>query len=276
MRKLIGFLAAGAFLLGSVGVAQAKLTGFHGTLTLSLGSLPPITSTGVVGVGGAILNNSAGGDHLYTMRINIGGVISELAIVPLTDPGVAPLVSLQGTAILGTGTLFSISGGAASSNPISGVLPVGGQFRLCILFSGCSSFLPLPLSVGGTRGVGIGGLITVGTFQPGIKVSVFNNPWTIKTAVVSNIPTVNGGFSTSSAFGFAHGPASLTSSTAQVSGVVQLVTPILVNTTFAGSEVLALMGVLRIHFVPEPGTALLFGAGIVALGVGGARRRLKK
>ncbi len=48
--------------------------------------------------------------------------------------------------------------------------------------------------------------------------------------VVTGIPTANGGFSTSSRFGFAHGPASATSSTALISGVLQLVTPIVLQT----------------------------------------------
>jgi hypothetical protein len=62
--------------------------------------------------------------------------------------------------------------------------------------------------------------------------------------------------------GFAHGPASLTSSTAQPSGVVQLVTVSKVYTSLTGAfPEVPLIGVLTLHFVPEPGTLLLLGSG---------------
>jgi hypothetical protein len=93
--------------------------------------------------------------------------------------------------------------------------------------------------------------------------------------VVTGIPTANGGFfTTSSVFGFAHGPASATSSTANISGVVQLVSPAVVMTTLGTGTVSALFSILTIHFVPEPQTFLLFGAGIAALGI--VRRRHAK
>ncbi len=60
---------------------------------------------------------------------------------------------------------------------------------------------------------------------------------------------------------------------ANPSGVVQLVTPVRVFTTLTGTT--PLFGVLRIHFIPEPGTFLLFGSGVVAMGIAG-RRRVKK
>jgi hypothetical protein len=276
MRKLLGIFMAGALLFAVAGSAQAKLINWHGTLDLQLGTLAPVRATTIPTGADVVLNGSGGGAHLNTMAITIPGLITGGATVPLSDPELSPLVSLRGEMTLGTGIIGQISGGAASGSALSpNVLPVGGEFKLCILFMGCPSFIPVPLTVNGTRGVGIGGLITINGFgKSGIKISALNAPWTIKTAVIASIPTANGNaVTTSSVFGFAHGPASLTSSTAQQSGVVQLVTPVRVTTTIAGTT--PLFGILRIHFVPEPGTFLLFGSGVVAMGIAG-RRRAKK
>jgi hypothetical protein len=98
-------------------------------------------------------------------------------------------------------------------------------------------------------------------------------PWTVKTAVVTGIPTANGGFTTSTAQGWAHGPASNTASTATHGGVLQLVTPGVTMTSLGTGTKTALFGILTIHFVPEPGTFVLFGAGVAGLAAFGRGRR---
>ncbi len=129
---------------------------------------------------------------------------------------------------------------------------------------------------------GIGGLITIGGFQGGgFKFSIFAQPWTIKTAVVTGLITPDGTFpggpfSTLTDMGFAHGPQSATSSTAAVSGVIQLVTATRVSSILGVTLITPLFATLRIHLVPEPGTFLLFGSGVVALGIAGRSRRRKK
>ncbi len=72
------------------------------------------------------------------------------------------------------------------------------------------------------------------------------------------------------------GPASATSSTAAISGVVQLVTAARIVSTLGGTTVTPLLTTLRIHLVPEPGTFVLFGSGVVALGFVGRSRLRKK
>jgi len=81
--------------------------------------------------------------------------------------------------------------------------------------------------------------------------------------------------------GFAHGPASDTTSTANLGGVVQLVTPIQTAISIAGPwNRLRFFGVLTITLVPEPSTALLLGAGFAAMALVGRdvqrRRRAKQ
>ena len=275
MRKLLGIFTAGALLFAIAGTAQAKVIGWRGTLDLALGTLEPVRATNGA-IDSLILNGSAGVGHLNQFSIVSPNRITGGATVPLTDPELSPLVSLRGNMILGTGLIGQISGGAISTQVLTpNTLPVGGSFKLCIIFMGCPSYIPVPLTTNGTRGVGIGGLITINGFgKAGIKISAINNPWTIHTAVIASIPTANGfAVTTSSVFGFAHGPQSATSSTANASGVVQLVTPVRVITTLAGTT--PLFAILRIHFIPEPGTFLLFGSGVVAMGIA-ARRRFKK
>jgi hypothetical protein len=269
MRKLCGLLAAGGLVLGMAGIAQAEPIPFEGTLQLQLGTLPSLT---VTGTGNATVNGSAGLGHLNTMTIAGGNGLYGTATIPLTDPANPTLVSLVGTFdLLEPGVFANISGGP----PGGGVMPVGGLFRLCILVGpGCPFSIAIPLTVNGTKGVGIGGILTVNGFaKAGISISITGNPWTIGTVAITGIPTDNGGFTTSTAAGFAHGPQSLTSSTANPSGVVQLVTPVLVQTNLKGNEVIALFGTLTVHFTPEPGTLLLFGSGIAALGVAARRRK---
>ncbi|MCH7708879.1 MAG: PEP-CTERM sorting domain-containing protein, partial [Myxococcales bacterium] len=94
------------------------------------------------------------------------------------------------------------------------------------------------------------------------------------------ITTLNGNttFITVTVKGFAHGPASGTSSsTAFLSGVVQIVTPvqIVTNLNLGSSKKLSGSISLLIHFVPEPGLLMLLGSGIVGLALLGSRRMRK-
>ena len=268
MLRLLRLVTAAAFVALAAGPSAAATLNWSGTFTLELGTTPPIVNQGT---GVATLNGSSSLGHLQTLRL--AGGISGATTIPLTDPD-ATLVSLRASAQLGTGTLSGISGGP----PLAGnVLPIGGEVRLCILSPGCSVNLPIPLTINGTRGIGIGGTVTVNTFSTGggIKVSAVAAPWTLGVAEVTGIPTLNGGTSSVSVQGFVHGPASATSSTVTSlgSGVVQVVTPIRVTTTLpAPSDVLALLGILKLHFLPEPGLVLLIGSGVAGLLVIGRHR----
>jgi hypothetical protein len=130
----------------------------------------------------------------------------------------------------------------------------------------------------GTKGVGVGGLITAGGYG-GIRFSLQGSPWTPKTAtfiqyvvqssseLVPQIAVLKG---------FAHAPVSTTTSTAQPSGVVQLVTPITVVSNLPKEPlILPAAMVLRIHFIPEPGLLLLLGSGVGGVALLG-RRHMRK
>jgi len=291
MRKLMAFLAAGLFALGTAGVASAAILDYSGTMTTYLGDFPP---GAVAGGGVATINDSSGGvpAHLSTLRLaesrgQIGGGFTRFVTDPETIAnGVAALVYDIGA---GTGTISAISGGAASTAATPQRLPTRGIVKVCILSTACTQFLPMvlnqPTTVNGVPGtgskaVGVGGLITAGGYG-GIRISLQAVPWTIKTATVldqitpeAGPPRVN---TTLTAKGWAHAPASTTTSTAQPSGMLQLVTPLQVTTNLplGSNDKLGGFVIMVYEFIPEPGLVLLLGSGVAGLAALG-RSRMRK
>jgi hypothetical protein len=266
---------------------------WEGTTTNILADFVPGSFTGG---GVATVNDSSGviPAHLNTLRIAASrGQMIGTFIDLVTDPeevgnGVAA-ISYIGVGPR-TGTWGAISGGAASNVGLTqDIVPVGGLVKICILTSTCQNFVALILTQPtgtvngqpvGLKGVGIGGLITAGGGTDPIRVSLEGAPWTIKTATSIDHLTTTGGnqiFEPRVYKGFAHGPASGTTSTAQPSGVVQLVTPsqVATNLTFGASAKLSSHIVTLIHFVPEPGLLLLLGSGVAGLALLG-RKRLRR
>jgi hypothetical protein len=281
-------LAAAALLFGAVGSASAARLNFEGTTIILLGEF----GTGTFpGAGVATVNGSGGLGHLQQLRLAASrGVPGGTFTTAVTDPetvvngiGAIQFVGVEG----GTGTLGNISGGASSAGPLNpNTMPLAGLVKICLLSTACDQgalnlILTQTTTVPpGVKGVGIGGILTIGGVGA-IRLSIQAAPWTIKTAtVIDQITTpVNNAttFINVVLTGFAHGPASLTTSTAQPSGVVQVVTPNQVRTNLPlGSNALLASAVTQvIRFVPEPGMLLLLGSGVAGLALLG-RKRLRK
>jgi hypothetical protein len=274
---LVGFMLC----LGTPIVADAATVEWSGTLTVSLGGEIPSVH---YGTGVATLNGSGGLGHLNTIGLAGGlsysGGNNVPETFPVTDPAVATVTSVRVTgARLGTFTLNGISGAPPLGSKNTGLLP--GRMKICLLDTNCTSYITMPFGTpSGNVGIGVGGVMTINGFGPGVQISVTGAPWTIGvTSIVVTTGTDNGGITTHTETiqGFVHGPVSATSSTAALSGVIQMVTPVVIQSSACSPETLprkAGWASVRLRFIPEPDILLILGANLVALVVIG-RRRMK-
>jgi hypothetical protein len=227
--------------------ASAASMPFTGTLSIQIPGSPPMPATTVAGAGTAVVNGSDGGGHLNTLALPASAFDATHVVQPVTDPIAYPVAGFQLTVANQAGTVM---GG-------SGPIPLAGTFKVC-LFGPCSAAVAnvgVPLAV-----MGAGGSTVVTNALA--NVTVWGAPWTTGTAAIGTFTQM----------GFAHGPASLASSTAAASGTVRLVTPIFITTTAPGLTSFGAFGVLTVHFVPEPTTLALLGGGLVLTAFAGRTR----
>jgi len=237
MRKLSYALAATLLAFGLAGQAQAIQLGFVGNLAIQVSALAPVE---LPGAGNAIVNGSAGGGHVNSLHLPASAFQINGFVLPVTDPGAAPIKGLQVTAANNGGTFSNVPSGT-----LAGVMGIDGAVKVC-LFGPCSAAvanLAVPLNV-----AGVGGSANV---TGAVNLTVIGAPWTTGTVSIGTITAMGGG-----------APAS---STGMASGTISLVTPVFVSTNIAPSAVVPTFAFINLHFVPEPGTLVLLGAGIAGL-----------
>jgi hypothetical protein len=283
MHKLFVLFSTGLLVLGMAGSASAARLNWEGTFTVQMIEFGDGSGSGG---GVATINGSAGvvPAHLSTLllagsRGHVTGTNTNIVTDPETaGNGIAAVIyeGIQG----GTGSFGNISGGAASTGAMSpnNEMPIRGVVKICLLSTACTEYLSLPFTqpttvngVPGTglKGAGLGGMMTVGGYG-GIRISLQYGPWTIKTTTMIDQITTPGGsrvFTNKTQQGWAHAPVSTTTSTAEVGGMIQLVTPVqgASNLALGSYDKIGASALFVVRFIPEPGLLLLLGSGVAGL-----------
>ena len=215
LRRLERLILLGALLLGAS--ARSAALPFAGELSIELHG-PAFTVLLAEPASGAV-EVSASGVHLTGASLAAGAFPATPLLQSITYPfsSVFPIQGVALSASNGPGMFAEAAGGA-----LGGTMPLHGVLKFC-LFGPCSyaiSNIEVPLSI-----IGQGG--TVFATAP-VNLTVRGAPWTTGTVQVGAV----------SAHGSARGPAALASSTAQLGGSLNLVTPIFISSNIGAVPIL--------------------------------------
>ena len=268
MRKLFGFIAFGALATVLATPALAVTAPFTATLSITVGTFPPVTATAA----GTGTTNASGGDASIPGSVFSAGAAAPISPALLNLIGgfavcgqnlVAPTFYVSPPAV-GAGTCSPNAAGTNSPVNYSGGMAVSSLLASAYLtglvntMGQAMAVATIPLSVvgqGGTTGFSAFGGLVAGT--------VTGNPWTVGALTQTGV--LNGATTTLTASGFDNRDAN-------GNGTLQIVTNVNAD---LGIGNLPAMGILTITYdavIPEPGTALLLGSGILGLVVAGRRR----
>ncbi len=188
------------------------------------------------------------GPGLQLDTIRFDGGMTGTVTIPLTDPEHATLVTMKFENLeLGAGTLTG-----------TGTLPLKGTLKLCWFFPGCVAFGTVPLTQSGTRGIGLGGTVTVEGFQ------LVGAPWAVGAVQLTR--TESGEPSQYTARGHAFGPDRVQGTTNQPGGDLEHVTPYIIRSPL-GVHAGVIGKRIQFKLVPEPSKTTLLFCGIAGLGL---------
>jgi len=264
MSRLLRLLTLCALTVAIAGPARSAVMPFNGTLTLTMGSFAPLVVTGS-GVGtsnglGAAASIPSGIFAVGTTALVSPAISGAIGGFAICTSGLATGTSLSIPAT-GTGTCAPSAPGLSKALTFSGTTGSGGINASAYLTgvpSGgtATTVAEIPLSV-----VGVGGSVSFSALFGLLTGTVTGSTWGL--APVSASGVLNGVTSTLTAAGYDNRNAS-------GAGTLQLVTVTTTNLGANGS--MPSIAVLDLTFVPEPGTLLLMGAGMVGLILSGRRR----
>jgi hypothetical protein len=261
MRKLKALLFAAVFAMSVSSQASAALTTLvSGVMGISIGALPPITFPSS---GPQLISVSSGGGSftepasVFTGSVQLPtGLFTGVALINgLTIGGLAngSKVVAQGAAA-GPRASQLIRAGGGLGGP--GALTGSAFVNVLFLFN-----LTVPLNIVGQTGA------TTSVVAGTLAVTVLGTGWTTGPVTMTGVTTGSPATNTVINVGYDN-------RTPGHAGIVQLISPFKVITNAAGN--LPGLATQTLTFlVPEPGTLLLLGSGVVGLALYG-RRRLRK